>query len=165
MKKPTDAEVLQLALEPDIDLEYERVLRMSDAEVRQSLIARGHDLRVLEAEADILWNMYRPKKTHQGRYIAGAFALVGSAGAAAAALLGPFAQAAAPALMTASPPPGLPDSQTLREEGLAACQEKQWQTCIDKLDEAARIDPASATRPAVIAAHEEATRNLAHPKQ
>jgi hypothetical protein len=161
MNKPTDAEVLQLALEPDIDLEFDRVMRMSDEEIRQSLIARGHDLRVLEAEADILWSMYRPQqKRMRGRHLAGAIAFVGSAGAAAAALLGPFAQAAAPIVATvATAASAAPTAGQLREEGLAACQKADWRTCIELLDAARSLDREGDAQPAVVAARKLASES------
>ena len=105
MTKPNAAEVLRIAREPDLDLEFEHVLNMTHEEVRQSLMARGHDLRVLEAEADILWNMYRPKRSRTG-FIAGGLACMSSVGVALAMAAGSATTVAAPvvfATMTPAP--------------------------------------------------------------
>ena len=74
MSKLTAAESLDMALEPDIDLEFERVMNMSDEEVRSSLAARGHDLKVLEAQARTLFGLPRKRKMHAG-FVAGSLAL------------------------------------------------------------------------------------------
>jgi hypothetical protein len=70
MKKPTDAELLRIALEPDEEVEIDRVMRMSDDEIRASLVARGHDLRVLEAAAEVLWAQMHPKRKGRGGFLA-----------------------------------------------------------------------------------------------
>jgi len=100
----SDAEILRIALEPDIELEYERVLRMSDEEIRRSLAARGHDLRVLDAEADIMWAQMRPHTMHHG-HLAGVLVLVSTSGVAITAAMGSFTAGAAPVLMTAAAAP------------------------------------------------------------
>ena len=70
-KKPTEAEVWRLASTPDPDLELERVLAMSDEEIRASLASHGYDLRVLEVEAEVLWRRhFRPRKIHGGYLVA-----------------------------------------------------------------------------------------------
>jgi hypothetical protein len=175
----TDAEIFELALEPDIDLVFERVMRMSDEEIRQSLIARGHDLRVLEAEASVLYNMYKPKKRGvRNGHLATAVAFVGGMGAMAAAVLGPFASAAAPMIATTRapapataftaagnpyyvpPPPTLP-AYVLRDQALAACKRGEWKTCLEKLDQARAIQPQAEAYPDVAAARKQAEDALA----
>jgi hypothetical protein len=106
--KPSDAEILRIALEPDIELEYERVLRMTDEEICKSLEARGHDLRVLEAEADIMWAQMRPHRMHRG-HLAGVLALVSTSGAAIAAAMGSFTAAAPVFATAAAAPPAVSD--------------------------------------------------------
>jgi len=114
--KPSDAEVLRIALEPDIELEVERVMRMSDEEIEKSLEARGYDLRELEAEADVFWAQMRKVKTHRGGYLAGAVALVSASGAAIAAAMGSFTASAVPVLVTgASPPPPVPSNDMVQQ--------------------------------------------------
>jgi len=61
MSPRTPEEILEWATEPDIELEFERVLSMTPAEIRASLASRGHDLAALEAEARALFGL--PNKT------------------------------------------------------------------------------------------------------
>ena len=141
MTRPTDAELLRIAITPDPDVELDRVMRMSDEEIRESLKARGYDLQVLEAEADMYYAMIQPKKVRAG-YIAGGVALFGAAAIATTAV---FMPAATPAVITAvavaAGDPAATEAQSLREEALGACDRQEWKTCLDKLDRARELDP------------------------
>ena len=141
MSKPTEAELLELALEPDLELEYEMTLRMTDDQIRDNLRARGHDLRVLEAEADILWNMFRPRKTRAG-VIAGGVAIATAAATTVVTALLPATTAVAPLMAVAASAPSATPADALRADALNACDRHAWKTCLAKLDQAKAIDPA-----------------------
>ena len=159
MRKPTEAEILRLALEPDLELEYEMTLRMTDEQIRANLLARGHDLRVLEAEADIHWNMFRAKKSRAG-VIAGSIGMMTAAAATIVATLGPAVNTVAPIVAVAAAPAPVTPAQKLRDEALQACDQHAWQACIAKLDEAKALDPVGDRDVPISEARERATREL-----
>lgn len=51
-----------------------------------------------------------------------------------------------------------PKAEELRKDGLDLCAKAQWKDCVEKLDDAKRLDPAGDTRPEVKKAREDATR-------
>ena len=51
-----------------------------------------------------------------------------------------------------------PKAEELRKNGLELCQKSQWKDCIEKLDDAKRLDPAGDTRPEVKKAREDAAK-------
>jgi hypothetical protein len=59
------------------------------------------------------------------------------------------------AVATASAPP-----EAVREDALDACERSDWQTCLDKLDQARASDPNGETQPEVVAARKLAEQKL-----
>lgn len=51
-----------------------------------------------------------------------------------------------------------PKAEELRKNGLDLCAKAQWKDCIEKLDDAKRLDPAGDTRPEVKKAREDAAK-------
>lgn len=51
-----------------------------------------------------------------------------------------------------------PRAEELRKDGLDLCATAQWKSCIEKLDDAKRLDPAGDTRPEVKKAREDAAK-------
>jgi DNA-directed RNA polymerase specialized sigma24 family protein len=51
-----------------------------------------------------------------------------------------------------------PRAEELRKNGLELCGKAQWKQCIEKLDDAKRLDPAGDTRPEVKKAREDAAK-------
>jgi DNA-directed RNA polymerase specialized sigma24 family protein len=51
-----------------------------------------------------------------------------------------------------------PKAEELRKDGLDLCAKSQWKDCIEKLDDAKRLDPAGDTRPEVKKAREDAAK-------
>jgi DNA-directed RNA polymerase specialized sigma24 family protein len=51
-----------------------------------------------------------------------------------------------------------PKAEELRKNGLDLCAKSQWKDCIEKLDDAKRLDPAGDTRPEVNKAREDAAK-------
>ena len=49
-----------------------------------------------------------------------------------------------------------PKAEELRKDGLDLCAKSQWKQCVEKLDDAKRLDPAGDTRPEVKKAREDA---------
>jgi DNA-directed RNA polymerase specialized sigma24 family protein len=52
-----------------------------------------------------------------------------------------------------------PKAEELRKDGLDLCAKSQWKECVEKLDDAKRLDPAGDTRPEVKKAREDAARS------
>jgi hypothetical protein len=160
----TVEEIWELASEPDIDLEYQHVLAMSDNEIRASLQSRGHDLRVLEAEAMIMLGLPRKRAIsyRQGFIGAGAAAtLTAMAASVMLAVSQPTLQltaGSAPTGATGNAPPA--SAESLREEGLQACGASQWYVCLELLDRAHALDPRGDDAAPVRAARESAVRAL-----
>jgi hypothetical protein len=166
----TVEDIWELASEPDIDLEYEHVRAMSDNEIRASLQSRGHDLRVLEAEAMIMLGLPRKRTTYRAGFI-GAGAAATLTAMAASVMLAVSSQ---PALQlgagNAPPSTGATgaagnappaSAESLREEGLQACGASQWHVCLELLDRAHALDPRGDDAAPVRAARERAVRALA----
>ena len=158
MNRPTEAEIWKLASEPDIDLEFERVLAMSIDEVRESLVAHGYDLRVLEAEAAMLWSQHRTKKLHGG-YLLGGVGVLGTLGVTLSAWLGPAVELAPLAATTHAASPAA------RAAALDACHDEQWAACLAKIDEARAGDPELDQDPEVLATRERAVAKLAEQRK
>ena len=57
--------------------------------------------------------------------------------------------------------PRLRDSEAMRRDGLDRCGRADWRGCLEKLDEAKRLDPAGDARPEVQRAREGAQKALA----
>jgi DNA-directed RNA polymerase specialized sigma24 family protein len=76
---------------------------------------------------------------------------------------------AEPILPTPAPetivPPELEHAQRLREEAFEACEKKEWKNCLERLDEAARLDPKGDRVDGVRAARGEAERELEEQKK
>ena len=53
-----------------------------------------------------------------------------------------------------------PRAEELRKDGLDLCGKAQWKECIEKLDDAKRLDPAGDTRPEVKRARDDAEKAL-----
>lgn len=53
-----------------------------------------------------------------------------------------------------------PRAEQLRKDGLDLCGKAQWKDCLDKLDDAKRLDPAGDTRPEVKRARDDAAKAL-----
>jgi DNA-directed RNA polymerase specialized sigma24 family protein len=51
-----------------------------------------------------------------------------------------------------------PKAEELRKDGLDLCAKSQWKECVEKLDDARRLDPAGDTRPEVKKAREDAAK-------
>ena len=51
-----------------------------------------------------------------------------------------------------------PKAEELRKDGLDLCAKSQWKQCIEKLDDAKRLDPAGDTRPEVKKARDDAAK-------
>ena len=51
-----------------------------------------------------------------------------------------------------------PKAEELRKDGLDLCAKSQWKDCVEKLDDAKRLDPAGDTRPEVKKAREDAAK-------
>jgi len=166
----TVEDIWELASEPDIDLEYEHVRAMSDNEIRASLQSRGHDLRVLEAEAMIMLGLPRKRAISYRQGFIGAGAAATLTAMAASVMLTMSSQ---PALQlgagsappstgatgaTGNAPPA--SAESLREEGLQACGASQWHVCLELLDRAHALDPRGDDAAPVQAARERAVRAL-----
>jgi hypothetical protein len=173
MSKLTAEEIWTLALEPDIDEEFERVLAMTDDEVRASLRARGRNVRMLEVEAMVLFGLPRKRTTGaKGFFVAGA-ATFASATAGFIMLSNMLTPMLAGNPVTgAATGHGADETgqapvvakRDFRQEGLDACKRADWQTCLDLLDRAQRKDPEGDKAPEVIEAREQATRALSKSK-
>lgn len=53
-----------------------------------------------------------------------------------------------------------PRAEQLRKDGLDLCAKSQWRDCVEKLDDAKRLDPAGDTRPEVKRARDDAAKAL-----
>jgi DNA-directed RNA polymerase specialized sigma24 family protein/outer membrane biosynthesis protein TonB len=51
-----------------------------------------------------------------------------------------------------------PRAEELRKDGVELCAKSQWSDCVEKLDDAKRLDPAGDTRPEVRKAREDAAK-------
>lgn len=57
----------------------------------------------------------------------------------------------------------IPRAAEIREEALAKCHASEWKECLDKLDEAKKLDPAGDSRPEIRQARESAEKALERP--
>jgi hypothetical protein len=148
--KPTAREVWDAIDDESFKAEVEGIVAMSDAELEAELIKDGFD----------------PAKLGAGESKAGAPAPDKEATEAKPAPVRrlPLRTRAAPWLMAAAmvalvvgaiavnkndggsthPPPPAERAAELRDEAKAECAKAQWQTCLDRLDEADRLDPGGA---------------------
>lgn len=74
----------------------------------------------------------------------------------------PEAPKAVPSLAPEDPSP-LDRARALRADALRKCDQREWQGCVDGLDEAARLDPAGDTAPEVVEARARARGELQAP--
>ena len=103
--KYTVDEIWELASEPDIDLEVDHAIRMTDGEIREDLVCRGYDVVKLEDQARAMFGLKRRRKLRVG-FIAASVAALTGLGSAITAFLIESAPAVPIALsvMTASAP-------------------------------------------------------------
>jgi hypothetical protein len=163
----TTEEIWDLASKPDIDLELQHVLAMTNEEIRASLRARGHDLRVLEAHAMIMMGLPRKRvSSYRAGFIgAGAAATITAIAASATLFVAsqPALQTAVTAVTAATgAAPPMTAADALRAEGLTACGNADWKRCLERLDKARALDPAGDDAPNVREARERARRALAN---
>jgi len=166
METYTAEEIWELASEPSIDFEFHHVLAMSDDEIRASLASRGHDLRVLEAEAKVMFGLPRKRSTFRAGYIgAGAVATLSALAAGVMAVASGPAQTVITAATAASPPQSASDvAEQMRFAAFRACDNGEWQRCLDLLDQARAIDPQGDSDPLVRFAREKATKGSSAPR-
>jgi hypothetical protein len=163
----TTEEIWDLASTPDIDLEFQHVLAMTNEEIRTSLRSRGHDLRVLEAHAMIMMGLPRKRvSSYRAGFIGAGAAATITAFAASAALFvasQPAVETAVTAVTaTTAAAPGASPAESFRAEGLAACGDARWNWCLERLDLARGLDPEGDDTPLVREARERAKRALAN---
>jgi hypothetical protein len=151
-KKPlTLEETLEAIKEEHEDFEdVKAVLAMSSVELDRKLEEQGFDLATLDAraearEAEIRREQEQPThKPWSKKIIAllAAFCTFVSVAVTHAIDVLWLAGPAVPTIAFTAPP-------ELRREAFEACGKMQWQSCVDKLDEAARTDPEGDKSPDV----------------
>jgi len=162
-KKPLTLEESLAALEEEHqDFEdVKAVLAMSSTELDKKLEEQGFDLATVDArararEAEIRREQDKPAPKPWSKTL---IALV----AAASTAVGIGVTHAIDVVVLAAPltADALRAPPQLRQDAFEACGKMRWQTCIDKLDEAARTDPDGDKTPDVQRARAFAKKQLA----
>ena len=147
--KPGD--VFERIEEQDADDEARRILAMDDAELDRELAAGGFDpVAVREKGRALGESLMRAAK--RARLVKGA--KVGAVvGAVVAIAIGAAWLLRPPAPLPIGPEPPSPSvvpkagpsPRELRLEAMNACDARQWDRCVELLDQAAAVDPAGDT--------------------
>jgi RNA polymerase sigma factor (sigma-70 family) len=77
----------------------------------------------------------------------------------------PVAEPIVPEPLPAEPDPRLKHARELRAEAMRQCDDQQWQPCLDRLDQALRLDPVGEQLPEVAAARSRARKALEEQQQ
>jgi hypothetical protein len=159
-------QTLEAIKEEHEDLEdVKAVLAMSSVELDRKLEEQGFDLATVDARAEAREAEIRREQDRPARWgwltrfkaLITAFWMVLAAAATHAVDVWRMAEPTVTSTVTAFTHASAPE---LRAEAFEACGKMQWQSCLEKLDAAARTDPEGDTSPEVQRARAFAKKQL-----
>jgi hypothetical protein len=176
--KPTEREAWDAIDEASFRAEVDHIVAMTDEEVEADLVKAGFDPAKLAAPQAKEAAQKDPAQKAEDAEVAAALAAAETDAKPARVRRLPFrgrmavwlVAAAVGGGAAATMAPGLTGhgdsrssierAEALRKDARAACAKAQWRTCLERLDEADRVDPGGASDANVKALREQAERGV-----